>query len=120
MGNSYKKGDYDLRPWGKWEVLDSTDYFCVKRITINPHSMLSLQLHHYRQEHWIFVEGKGVVTLDSDKFEMQTDNHVFIPKDMKHRIENTTDQPLCIIEIQTGEKLDEKDIIRFEDIYGRC
>jgi mannose-1-phosphate guanylyltransferase len=46
---------------------------------------------------------------------------VFIPVKTKHRIKNNshTDK-LVFIEVQTGENLDENDIIRFEDNYGRA
>ena len=37
----------------------------------------------------------------------------------KHRIQNDTDENMEFIEIQAGENLDENDIIRYEDSYGR-
>ena len=43
----------------------------------------------------------------------------YIPKGEIHRLENREKTPLEIIEIQTGDKLLENDIIRFEDIYNR-
>ena len=39
---------------------------------------------------------------------------------MKHRIQNNTDKNMEFIEVQTGETLDENDIIRYEDSYGRA
>ena len=42
-----------------------------------------------------------------------------IPKGAKHRVENKGKEQLIIIEIQSGEKLLENDIIRLEDIYNR-
>jgi len=119
MANLYRKGDFDTRPWGKWEVLDGAENFCVKRITVNPKSMLSLQLHHHRGEHWIVVKGKAFVTLDDKVFEVKADEAVYINKETKHRIENRSDEPMEFIEVQTGDNLDENDIVRFEDIYGR-
>ena len=119
MANLYKKGDCDTRPWGTWEVLDGDSNFCVKRIKVNPKSMLSLQLHHHRGEHWIIVKGTAFVTLDDKVFEVKADEAVYIKKETKHRIENRSDEPVEFIEIQTGDNLDENDIVRFEDIYGR-
>ena len=55
MANNYKKGDHDSRPWGTWEVLDSGDNFCVKKIKVIPGGKLSLQSHRFRAEHWIIV-----------------------------------------------------------------
>ena len=119
MANLYKKGDCDTRPWGTWEVLDGDANFCVKRIKVNPKSMLSLQLHHHRGEHWVIVKGTAFVTLDDKVFEVKADEAVYIKKETKHRIENRSDEPVEFIEIQTGDNLDENDIVRFEDIYGR-
>ena len=119
MANLYRKGDHDTRPWGTWEVLDGDDNFCVKRIKVNPKSMLSLQLHHFRSEHWIIVKGEAFVTLDEKIIPVKADDAIYIAKETKHRIENRSEKPMEFIEIQTGDNLDENDIVRFEDIYGR-
>jgi mannose-6-phosphate isomerase-like protein (cupin superfamily) len=47
------------------------------------------------------------------------DEHVYIPKNSKHRIENATDKIAALIEIQTGDYFGEDDIIRYEDDYNR-
>lgn len=119
MANNYKRGDKDSRPWGTWEVLDAGDGFCVKRILVTPGNILSLQLHHFRAEHWIIVKGEAVVTLGDQKLIKKANESVYIPAETKHRIQNNTDADMEFIEIQTGENLDENDIVRFEDSYGR-
>ncbi len=119
MANLYQKGDHDTRPWGTWEVLDGDDNFCVKRIMVKPQGKLSLQLHHHRGEHWIIVKGEAVVTLGEKLINVKADDAVYIPVETKHRIENKSSEPVEFIEIQTGDNLDENDIVRFEDIYGR-
>ena len=120
MATNYKRGEHDTRPWGTWEVLDSGENFCVKRITVNPNAILSLQMHNFRAEHWIIAEGEAMVVLGEDTLYRKADDSVYIPVKTKHRIKNTSqDKKLVFIEIQTGEKLDESDIIRFEDSYGR-
>ena len=119
MANAYKRGEKDSRPWGTWEVLDSGDNYCVKKICVKPQGKLSLQLHNHRCEHWIIVSGEAVVTLDEDKFVRKANESVYIPAGSKHRIQNDGAAPVEFIEIQTGENLDENDIVRLEDIYGR-
>ena len=119
MINHYKKGDKDNRPWGTWEVLDSGDGFCVKRILVTPGNILSLQSHNYRSEHWIIVSGEAMVTLGEDKIARKANESVYIPVGTKHRIQNNGKIDMEFIEIQTGETLDEDDIIRYEDTYGR-
>lgn len=119
MANNYKRGDHDTRPWGTWEVLDAGDGFCVKRICVTPGNILSLQSHHFRAEHWIIVKGEAVVTLDDQKLVKKANESVYIPAETKHRIQNETDKVMEFIEVQTGENLDENDIVRYEDKYGR-
>lgn len=119
MINNYKRGEHDTRPWGTWEVIDCAEGFCAKRITVNPQGILSLQLHHFRAEHWIIVSGKATVTLNDDIIEKNAGEAVYIPQETKHRIQNKTEKPLVFIEVQVGENLDENDIVRYEDVYGR-
>jgi mannose-1-phosphate guanylyltransferase/mannose-6-phosphate isomerase len=42
-----------------------------------------------------------------------------VPQGATHRLENPGDAPLEIVEVQTGSYLDEDDIVRFQDDYGR-
>ena len=120
MSNNYQKGDRDTRPWGTWEVLDAGDGFCVKRICVTPGNNLSLQSHNFRDEHWIIIKGEAVVTLGEDKLFKKANDAVFIPAQTKHRIQNDTNDMMEFIEVQTGDNLDESDIIRYEDSYGRA
>lgn len=115
----YSRGEADQRPWGRWEVLETGPGFCVKRITVNPGGCLSLQLHHHRAEHWVIVAGTAHVTRGEDVLELGPNSHVYLPLGIKHRIENRGQEVVDFIEVQTGDKLDENDIVRFEDSYGR-
>ncbi|MGN1063069.1 MAG: phosphomannose isomerase type II C-terminal cupin domain [Alphaproteobacteria bacterium] len=119
MSVHYKTGDMDIRPWGIWEVIDVGATYIVKKITVMPGKILSLQLHHHRSEHWIIVSGTAEVTLDGRTFIAECNTPVYIEKEQKHRIANNTNLPMIFIEIQTGDILDENDIVRFEDRYGR-
>ena len=121
MATNYKKGDRDTRPWGTWEVLETSSNYCVKKISVNPQAILSLQMHNYRAEHWIIASGEAMVVLGDETIYCKKDNAVYIPCKTKHRIKNTSSsENLVFIEVQTGETLDEEDIIRFEDNYGRA
>ncbi len=117
---SYTIGDNDNRPWGSWHVIDIGDRFVVKRIVVKPAKRLSYQYHHHRMEHWVVVQGRATVTLDDEKIDLGKDKHIHIPTGAKHRIENPGDKDLIFIEIQSGDQLDEDDIIRIEDDFGRA
>ena len=119
MAITYKVGEQGERPWGKWEVLAVGEGYIVKRIIVNPRQKLSLQSHEHRAEHWVIATGTGTVTLDDKIIEAPQDTHIYIKKQQKHRMENATDTPMIFIEVQAGDTLDENDIIRYEDAYGR-
>jgi mannose-6-phosphate isomerase-like protein (cupin superfamily) len=119
MVNNYANGDRDSRPWGEWQILDCGDSYCVKRIVVTSGGVLSLQSHKYRSEHWIIVNGVATVTLNAEKITCKANDHIYIPIGAVHRVQNHGSTPLTFIEIQTGEILDENDIIRYEDNYGR-
>lgn len=120
MANSYARGQNDTRPWGTWEVVDCGKGFCVKQINVNSGGILSLQLHHFRAEHWIIVSGTATVTLGNLELTKNAGENIYIPVETKHRIQNNSNETLTFIEVQVGENLDENDIVRFEDKYGRA
>ena len=107
------------RPWGNYTVLEKGSGYKIKRVVINPGAKLSLQLHRKRSEHWVVVSGTAKVTRDSETYWVHTNESTFIPVNTKHRLENPGEVPLQIIEVQNGDYLEEDDIERFDDDYGR-
>ncbi|MEO7386096.1 MAG: mannose-1-phosphate guanylyltransferase/mannose-6-phosphate isomerase [Gammaproteobacteria bacterium] len=108
-----------FRPWGSYDSLDGAPGFQVKRLTVLPGAVLSLQMHQRRAEHWVVVSGIARITRDDEVFDLAAGGHTFIPLGAKHRIENPGTDTLRIIEVQVGDYLGEDDIVRFEDRYGR-
>ena len=78
-----------------------------------------MQLHKHRAEHWIVVKGCAKVQINKSSFTLKVNESTFIPLGSKHRLTNENEEPLFIIEVQSGEYLGEDDIIRFKDEYGR-
>ena len=108
-----------FRPWGSYDTLDSGERFQVKRLTVRPGGVLSLQMHHHRAEHWVVVSGTTRITRGDEVFLLEENQSTYIPLGVRHRIENPGKVPLHIIEVQSGGYLGEDDIVRFEDQYGR-
>ncbi|MGH1481360.1 MAG: phosphomannose isomerase type II C-terminal cupin domain [Geminicoccales bacterium] len=119
MAVTYEAGESDERPWGRWEVIATGEDYVCKRITVKPGGKLSLQLHHHREEHWVVVQGQALVTSGDERREVGPNTHIFIPLETPHRIENPGTTNVVFIEVQQGDQLDENDIVRLEDIYGR-
>lgn len=107
------------RPWGSYESIDCGERFQVKRITVKPGGVLSLQKHHHRAEHWVVVNGIAQITIGEKEMLLHEDQSTYIPIGEKHRLTNPGRIDLELIEVQTGSYLGEDDILRFEDVYGR-
>ncbi len=78
-----------------------------------------MQKHRHRTEHWIVVRGQATIEVDEKKFTLEAGEYSYIPLGSKHRLSNESNEDLIIIEVQCGEILEESDIIRFDDNYGR-
>jgi mannose-1-phosphate guanylyltransferase/mannose-6-phosphate isomerase len=115
----YKKKNVYYRPWGRYVNLFEGKSFLIKELFVKPKGVLSLQKHHHRSEHWLVTEGKPKITLNKDSFSKKQNDHIFIPLEAIHRIENPGNKPVKIIEAQVGSILKESDIVRFQDVYGR-
>ena len=107
------------RPWGWYQTMDLGDRFRVKRIQVTPGKQLSLQKHHHRAEHWVVVRGTAEVTRDGEVVLVRENESIYLPLGCVHRLANPGKIPVEIIEIQTGAYLEEDDIVRLEDDFGR-
>src|SRR3984893_10202370 len=107
------------RPWGSYQDIDRGERFRAKRLTVNPGAKLSLQSHNRRAEHWVVVKGTAEVTLDGKIMTLHENESTYIPIGGIHRLANPGNEPLEVVEVQTGEYLEEDDIKRYEDIYAR-
>ncbi|MCA9804915.1 MAG: phosphomannose isomerase type II C-terminal cupin domain [Cyanobacteria bacterium HKST-UBA02] len=117
MGNDSYHED---RPWGAFYILADKPNTKVKRLVVNPGQRLSLQSHKLRDEHWVIVAGIARVTLDDSTRDFCYGDHVYVKRGVKHRIACASDEPVEVIEIQTGEAFPEEDIVRYSDDYNRA
>jgi len=107
------------RPWGSYTELECNGMYKIKRVSVKPGQKLSLQLHHHRSEHWVVVSGTAEVELNGETRLLRQGESTFVHSGMLHRLRNPGVIPLEVIEVQLGEYLEEDDIVRFEDDYGR-
>ena len=76
-------------------------------------------MHFHRSEDWVVASGNAKVELDSLEKIIGSNEGVYIPLGVKHRLSNTTKSPLILIELQRGSYLAEIEFKRFEDDFGR-
>ncbi|MBI5586995.1 MAG: mannose-1-phosphate guanylyltransferase/mannose-6-phosphate isomerase [Deltaproteobacteria bacterium] len=107
------------RPWGSYTLLEQGDGYKIKKIRVEPHRRLSLQSHSRRSEHWVVISGTARVQRGEETVDITTNQSTYIPRGVKHRLENRGDVALEIIEVQSGEYVEEDDITRFDDDFKR-
>lgn len=108
-----------FRPWGYYEILAQGPAFKVKRLMVKPGAQLSLQSHQHRAEHWVVVGGTASIVNGDKRLHLHINQSTYIPPQTKHRLANLGEEPLFIIEVQSGPYLGEDDIQRFDDVYER-
>ena len=107
------------RPWGYYEILQTSPIFQVKKLVVHPGKRLSLQSHKFRSEHWFVISGSGSAEIESQTTNLIVGSSVDIMVGEKHRLSASSIEELTIIEVQTGISFDENDIERYEDDFGR-
>jgi mannose-1-phosphate guanylyltransferase/mannose-6-phosphate isomerase len=91
------------RPWGSYTVLGEGPSYKIKKIIVEPGRRLSLQSHKLRSEHWVVIVGSARVRRGEEVVEIGVNQSTYIPRGVKHRLENPGAGPLEIIEVQSGE-----------------
>jgi len=114
-----KKKNVFYRPWGRYTNLFEGKEFLIKELFVKPRGILSLQKHYHRAEHWLVTQGNPKITLNKENFIKKPFEHIFIPLEAIHRIQNPGKKPVKIVEAQVGSILKETDIVRYQDVYGR-
>ena len=112
-------GNVEKRPWGNYHVIAKNTGYQIKEIKVSKGSKLSLQKHKSRSEFWQIVKGESKIIVENQEQYLKEKEYIYIPKNVVHRIENIGKEELIFIEIQLGKNLEEHDIIRLEDDYGR-
>ena len=109
----------NIRPWGRYDIVDAGDGYQVKRITVESGKRCSYQSHKKRSEHWVLVSGIAAVTLNDARMQKSKGDILTVPVGSKHRIENIGTKPVIFIEVQMGEYFGEDDTERYHDDFGR-
>ena len=107
------------RPWGFYTVIAQGEGFLTKIIHVNKGQKLSVQSHNFRSEHWVVVEGKALVLKGEEFIELNCGDSIDLAVEEVHSLQNPYDEPVKVLEVQQGDILDENDIVRLEDMYGR-
>ena len=108
-----------FRPWGMYDVIHKEKGCLIKKLIVKPKAELSYQSHTKRNEYWIITKGVATIVKNNKSLVLKKDESTYIEAGDKHKIINKGARDLEILEVQTGSKISEDDIIRYDDIYGR-
>lgn len=72
---------------------------------------MSYHCHHNRDEIWIVLNGKGMITIGERTKVAGIGEVVVLPAGVRHSIEAVTDME--VMEIQLGESVSDSDVERF-------
>jgi len=104
------------KPWGGYSIIEKNSKYWIKKLYIKKGEKFSLQSHKKRSESWIVLEGEIRVQKNKAFPVLKEGDFIEIPQNTKHRIHGIIDS--YVLEIAFGNPK-EKDIIRYEDKYGR-
>jgi mannose-6-phosphate isomerase len=106
------------KPWGKEEILELNDKYCLKRLTMLEGKRCSLQRHAKKMETIYVLEGILAIVLGDDsgmnRIEFGPGDCITIEVGRTHRMEGVTDS--VYLEASTPEM---DDVIRIDDDYNR-
>ena len=90
-----------LNPTGAMSTAEPTE-FCIKDLVVKPGNQLSLQRHRGREEYWIVKSGMLMVIVDGHQLDVKAGEAIFIPKGSTHCMNNKTNAPVHVEELQFG------------------
>jgi len=104
------------REWGIHELLNYSNGYKVKKVTVFPGMMMNLHQHELRAEYWSVVEGTATITIGTETKDYHKYDSVFVPIGVKHKVANKTDSNVVIIEVGIGDSILDNDMVK---IYGQ-
>ena len=107
------------RPWGYWQTIDRGPGFQVKRIRLHAGGAVRPRRHHHATQHWAVVTGAAQVTVDGVAGTLRAGQSISIPPGAAHALLALGDEPLDLIEVQTGPDARQDNFERLENGAGK-
>ena len=111
----YDRSYIDNRPWGIREILKKEPGFRVRKITIFAGLKMSNHMHNKRNENYMVVSGILTIELEEKVVELQEGESYNIAPNVMHMLRNNTDENVIVIEVDTGDEIDEWDMVHNDE-----
>lgn len=113
--SKYEYSYIDNRPWGIREILKKEPGFRVRKITIFPGLKISNHMHNKRNENYTVVTGVLTIELEGEVVNLQEGESYNIEPNVMHLLRNDTDENVILIEVDTGEEINEWDMVHADE-----
>ena len=104
------------RQWGTREVVAQESGYRVRKLTIYPGETLTSHIHIKRNENYSIVKGVLSVELEAETLRVGAGESINILPNVGHRLFNDTDQVVVAIEVDTGDEINEQDMLRMDEL----
>ena len=105
------------KPWGNVYDWFSGEHFIVSQFTLREGARTSLHLHENQSHFWFVESGNGELMIEETTFLIGPGDSIYIDTEQIHRLSAMVGD-MVIFEVTSG-LIDENDVVRFEDDYGR-
>ena len=99
-----------IKRWGFYITLLKGKHFKVKMLYFKEGGAISMQLHHHRNELWLFIFGRGKWKTKSYEQPVRAGDCMHVAINRFHQY--IAEIPTLVLECQYGGKCSEKDIER--------
>lgn len=104
------------RNWGMREIIAQAPGYRVRRILMYPGATLSAHSHEKRNENYAVIQGQLAIELDGRVIHIWEHESINILPNQMHRLFNDGDQNVVVIEVDTGQEIDERDMIHLDEV----
>lgn len=106
-----------IKPWGREYRAYADDFLDVWHLQINAGHATSMHAHPRKVTYLLCLSGRGLTTTLTHSVEVRPGSVLRIARGVFHSTENTGDDPLMLIEVETPRN--KYDLIRLRDGYQR-
>jgi len=104
------------KPWGKEEIIEVNDAYCVKRLTMHSGCRCSYQYHERKTETIYVIRGPLYITIEGETKSYSPGETITIKPRVKHRM-SAVEMHAIYVECSTP---DLEDVVRVDDDFGRA
>lgn len=116
MDRFFEDSNINYRQWGYRKIISQGDGFRTRKVVIYPGGTISNHAHANRTEMYSVVKGMLSLELEDRILRYGIGEGVTVTPGQMHRLFNESDEDVIVIEVDTGIKIDEKDMLFTEDM----